>query len=41
MSEIGEVLRHHAPGTTELYAKVDFQALRALAQAWPGTGGAR
>ncbi len=41
MSEIGEVLRHHAPGTTELYAKVDFQSLRVLAQAWPGTGGTR
>jgi site-specific recombinase XerD len=41
MAEIGEVLRHHSPGTTEIYAKVDFEALRALAQAWPGAGGGR
>jgi site-specific recombinase XerD len=41
MAEIGQVLRHHSPGTTEIYAKVDFEALRALAQAWPGVGGAR
>lgn len=41
MAEIGEVLRHHSPGTTEIYAKVDFESLRALAQVWPGQGGAR
>jgi site-specific recombinase XerD len=41
MAEIGEVLRHHSPGTTEIYAKVDFEALRTLAQAWPRAGGAR
>lgn len=41
LAEIGEVLRHHSPGTTETYAKVDFEALRALAPAWPGQGGAR
>jgi site-specific recombinase XerD len=41
LAEIGEVLRHHSPGTTETYAKVDFEALRALAPAWPGLGGAR
>lgn len=39
MAEIGEVLRHHSPGTTEIYAKVDFEGLRALAQAWPVAGG--
>lgn len=41
LAEIGEVLRHHSPGTTETYAKVDFEALRALAPAWPGQGGAQ
>jgi integrase len=41
MAEIGEVLRHHSPGTTEVYAKVDFEALRAIAQPWLGAGGAQ
>jgi site-specific recombinase XerD len=33
--QIGEVLRHQLAQTTEIYAKVDLVALRALAQAWP------
>lgn len=40
MGEIGEVLRHRAPNTTEIYAKVDFDALRSLAHSWP-IGGAQ
>jgi integrase/recombinase XerD len=36
MTEIGQVLRHRAAATTEIYAKVDFEGLRALAQRWPG-----
>lgn len=40
MGEIGEVLRHRAPDTTEIYAKVDFNGLRSLAHAWP-IGGAQ
>jgi site-specific recombinase XerD len=39
MAEIGEVLRHRAPATTEIYAKVDIGSLRSLAQPWPGSGG--
>ena len=35
MGEIGEVLRHRAPNTTEIYAKVDFEGLRSLAHPWP------
>ena len=35
MGEIGEVLRHRDPNTTEIYAKVDFDSLRSLAQPWP------
>jgi integrase/recombinase XerD len=35
LAEIGEILRHRLPNTTELYAKVDLEALRALAQPWP------
>jgi site-specific recombinase XerD len=38
LAQIGQVLRHQLPQTTEIYAKVDFNALRALALPW--TGGA-
>jgi site-specific recombinase XerD len=40
MGEIGEVLRHRARNTTEIYAKVDFDGLRSLAHPWP-MGGAQ
>jgi integrase/recombinase XerD len=36
LTEIGEVLRHQNPQTTSIYARVDIDALRALAQPWPG-----
>jgi site-specific recombinase XerD len=36
MAEIGEILRHQLPNTTEIYAKVDLGALHALAQPWKG-----
>ena len=36
MAQIGEVLRHRLPETTEIYAKLDFEALRAVALPWPG-----
>ena len=36
MVEIGQVLRHRRPSTTEIYTKVDLAALRDLAQPWPG-----
>ena len=36
LTQIGEVLRHQLAQTTEIYAKVDLAALRALAQPWPG-----
>ncbi|PYV42198.1 MAG: integrase [Acidobacteria bacterium] len=39
MREIGEVLRHRVPNTTEIYAKVDFNGLRSLAHPWPIGGG--
>ena len=41
LAEIGQVLRHRAVNTTEIYAKVDVTTLRALAHPWPGAGGAR
>lgn len=40
MGEVGEVLRHRDLNTTEIYAKVDFEGLRSLAQPWP-MGGAQ
>jgi site-specific recombinase XerD len=36
LAEIGELLRHRSPQTTQIYAKVDLGALRALACPWPG-----
>jgi integrase/recombinase XerD len=41
LPEIGMVLRHRTVQTTEIYAKVDLAALRALARPWPEMGGAR
>jgi site-specific recombinase XerD len=38
LDEIGQVLRHKDPDTTAIYAKVDLDALRRLAVAWPGGG---
>ena len=36
LTQIGQILRHQLPQTTEIYAKVDLAALRAVAQPWPG-----
>ena len=41
MNEIGEILRHRTPNTTEIYAKLDFDGLRSLAHPWPSVGGGR
>jgi site-specific recombinase XerD len=35
LTEIGEILRHRHPDTTAIYAKVDLEALRAVAPPWP------
>jgi integrase/recombinase XerD len=35
LAEIGQVLRHSQPNTTQIYAKVDITALRAIALPWP------
>jgi len=40
-AEIGEVLRHRAASSTEIYAKVDLDRLRAVVQPWPEMGGVR
>lgn len=39
LADIGDVLRHQQPQTTEIYAKVDLTRLRLLAQPWPSGGG--
>ncbi len=36
LEDIGQILRHRHPETTQIYAKVDLESLRALAQPWPG-----
>ena len=36
LEEIGQILRHRHPETTQIYAKLDLEALRSLAPAWPG-----
>lgn len=41
LGEIGDVLRHRTLGSTEIYAKVDVNGLRALALPWPTKGGVR
>jgi len=40
MAEIGQILRHRSPSTTEIYAKVDIDGLRSIARLWPVPGGA-
>jgi len=37
LSEIGQVLRHGSLVTTAIYARVDLDSLRSLAQPWPGS----
>ena len=36
LAEISQVLRHRDLATTAIYAKVDWNALRSIAQVWPG-----
>jgi site-specific recombinase XerD len=38
LAEVGQLLRHRDEKTTAIYAKVDIDALRALAQPCPGAG---
>jgi site-specific recombinase XerD len=41
LTEVGQVLRHRSPNTTEIYVKLDFDALREVAMPWPTARGAR
>jgi site-specific recombinase XerD len=36
LGEIGQLLRHRQPTTTQIYAKVDIKALRSIALPWMG-----
>jgi site-specific recombinase XerD len=36
LKDIGQILRHRHPETTQIYAKVDLSALQDLAPPWPG-----
>ena len=36
LENIGQLLRHSHPNTTQIYAKVDLEALRRVAPVWPG-----
>ena len=36
LAEVSQVLRHNSAASSALYAKVDYDALRVLAQPWPG-----
>ena len=36
LEDIGQILRHRQPETTQIYAKLDLEALSTVAPAWPG-----
>ena len=36
LEDIGQILRHRHSETTQIYAKLDLEALRTVAPAWPG-----
>lgn len=41
LPEVGDVLRHRSRRTTMIYARVDIEGLRSVAQPWPVEGGAK
>jgi site-specific recombinase XerD len=41
LAEIGDMLRHRSRESTMIYAKLDVDGLRSIAQQWPTTGGAK
>jgi integrase/recombinase XerD len=41
LRDISEVLRHRAPSTTEIYAKIDMRSLNEVIRPWPAQGGAQ
>jgi integrase/recombinase XerD len=41
LAEVSDMLRHRSRATTLIYAKVDIDGLRSIAQAWPSSGDAQ
>lgn len=41
LAEIADMLRHRSRASTMLYARVDIDGLRTIAQPWPVVGGAQ
>jgi site-specific recombinase XerD len=41
LERIGQLLRHRSLQSTAIYARVDLDQLRLLAQPWPQAGGQR
>jgi site-specific recombinase XerD len=41
LAEVGDVLRHRSRASTMIYAKLDIDRLRSIAQPWPMAGGAQ
>jgi len=41
LEEVGDVLRHRSRASTMIYAKLDIEGLRSIAQPWPVVGGAQ
>jgi len=41
LDEVGDVLRHRARSSTMIYARLDIDGLRSVAQPWPVAGGAQ
>jgi hypothetical protein len=40
LDEVGDVLRHRSRTSTMIYARLDIDGLRSIAQPWPIAGGA-
>jgi integrase/recombinase XerD len=41
LAEVGDLLRHRSRASTLIYAKLDIDGLRTIAQPWPAAGGAQ
>ena len=41
LPEVTDMLRHRSRASTMIYAKLDIEGLRSIAQPWPVAGGAR
>jgi len=39
LDEVGDVLRHRSRSSTMIYARLDIDGLRSVAQPWPVAGG--